>query len=843
MRLEKLWGALLAGLLLGAVVGCAGDDDDDDTSADDDDTSADDDDSGDDDSSSIEDDDDSASPLVDADGDGHDEDIDCNDNDAAIHPGADELCDNIDNDCDGAVDESDAQGAPTWYEDSDGDGYGDDSSASVACNQPHGYAAHGGDCNDADPRYHPGATESDCTDPADYNCDGSVGYADLDNDGEAACEDCDDNNAAVHSTAIETCNSIDDDCDGQADEAGATGETTWYLDADADGYGRSTLSQVSCNQPLGYVNNANDCDDLNANSFPGGAEVCDGIDNNCSGGIDEGAAAPVTWYADFDGDGIGNASNSLVACAAPPGYVSASGDCDDLDASAFPAGVNSPAATEVCDGTDNNCDLSIDEGVTSTFYGDADGDGYGDPGTLLVACFLPAGASSNNQDCNDGQASVHPGGFELCDGFDNDCDGSADNGAFDATTWYVDNDGDNYGDPLTGTTSCSQTTGTVSNNLDCNDDDADNYPGAIEICDGNDENCNNAIDEGHDLDGDGITSCGIDGISSSADDDCDDADPQVYPGNTELCDAQDNNCDSNIDEGFDSDSDTFTSCGPDGIPGNSDDDCNDGDPGINPSSSEICDAQDQDCNGVIDNGFDSDNDGTTTCGPDGTAGTNDDDCDDTVAGPVLNGMTAFCPAQSCLAIRDGGWSTGDGSYWLAPGGSAPFEGYCDMSDDDGGWTLVSVGGDNHGLVMIPAAMGQPSQIVRSDPGVDVIHKLSDTVINQIKQDNGNAIGIRIIFESNGLKKFGRSNCTWESDSRNPANSDCDFATGSYSTNPSWDGPHSNYWFSGGLPSWSAGGCPSWQRMGIYSSAYSNNQNSYYHVGACGMDSWGTLWVR
>ncbi len=665
MKIQEVWVLLLGCLLLGALPAC-GTSDDDDTAGDDDDTVGDDDTAGDDDSAG--DDDDSASePILDSDGDGFAEEEDCNDADPAVHPTATELCDQVDNDCDGATDESDADDAPTWYEDGDGDGYGVETSEQVACNQPHGYSAHAGDCNDGDPSYHPGAAESDCTDPNDYNCDGSVGYADADNDGVAACEDCDDNDISVNSAATEACNSVDDDCDGEIDEVGASGEATWYLDADGDGYGRATVTQAACDRPPAYVDNSNDCDDLDASSFPGGVEVCDGADNNC--------------------------------------------------------------------------DLVVDEGVTSNFYGDGDGDGYGDAGTVLTACFLPAGASNNSQDCDDSQPSAHPGGIELCDGFDNDCNGAVDDGALDATTWYVDSDGDGTGEPLNGVASCSPVAGTVSNALDCDDSDPDNYPGNTESCDGADQNCNGAVDESFDADSDGVTTCGADGSAGTADDDCDDGNPLLFPGNsescdgldqdcdtvidnsfdqdndgvttcgpdgsagtadddcddtdsnnlpggTEVCDGQDNNCDLSTDEGFDSDLDNHTICGPDGIIGSADDDCDDADDGNFPGNTENCDGTDEDCDSVIDNGFDSDGDGITTCGPDGIYGTGDEDCDDNIAGAQDSGLASSCPADSCASALAVLGTPSSGSYWLDLTGSGVVEVYCDMTTDAGGWALV-----------------------------------------------------------------------------------------------------------------------------------------------------------
>ncbi len=104
--------------------------------------------------------------------------------------------------------------------------------------------------------------------------------------------------------------------------------------------------------------------------------------------------------ADLDGDGIGNACDSD---ADGDGYTVASGDCNDADATL------SPAIAEICDGIDNNCDGSVDEGVTTTFYLDSDGDGYGSTSSPQVACSAPAGYVSDNTDCNDSSAEAYPG--------------------------------------------------------------------------------------------------------------------------------------------------------------------------------------------------------------------------------------------------------------------------------------------------------------------------------------------------------------------------------------------------------------------------------------------------
>src|SRR6185436_10973538 len=84
--------------------------------------------------------------------------------------------------------------------------------------------------------------------------------------------------------------------------------------------------------------------------------------------------------------------------------------------------------SEICDGLDNDCNGVLDNGVTTTFYRDSDGDGYGDPADVLAACAAPPGYVTNNTDCNDVDPAMHPGAVEICDGKDNNCNGIVDEG-------------------------------------------------------------------------------------------------------------------------------------------------------------------------------------------------------------------------------------------------------------------------------------------------------------------------------------------------------------------------------------------------------------------------------
>ncbi len=185
---------------------------------------------------------------TDQDGDGFSDD--CDDNNPDVFPGATEFCDGLDNDCDNQVDE-DAVDADSWYADVDGDGFGDVDTETIVCDPPAGYVANSSDCDDNDARFNPSAIESDCEDPNDYNCDGSVGFADADADGFAACADCDDSNADVNDDAAEVCNEIDDDCDGDTDDEDSdlTDGTLYYGDSDGDGHGGQQYEAISCEAP------------------------------------------------------------------------------------------------------------------------------------------------------------------------------------------------------------------------------------------------------------------------------------------------------------------------------------------------------------------------------------------------------------------------------------------------------------------------------------------------------------------------------------------------------------------------------------------------------------------
>jgi hypothetical protein len=174
--------------------------------------------------------------------------------------------------------------------------------------------------------------------------------------------------------------------------------TTWYQDNDGDLYGNTAVTFVGCAPPVGYVLNPGDCDDN-----------------------DILVIYPTTYYTDADNDGFGAMIGlGLVLCTNPgAGYATNQNDCDDTDFD-----VN-PDATETCDGTDNNCNTQVDEGLTFvTYYVDADNDGFG-TGAAQSLCEDPGvGYSLNNTDCDDAINTVYPGATEIADdGIDQNCDG------------------------------------------------------------------------------------------------------------------------------------------------------------------------------------------------------------------------------------------------------------------------------------------------------------------------------------------------------------------------------------------------------------------------------------
>jgi len=451
--------------------------------------------------------------FVDEDGDGFSADEDCNDSDAGVSPGQVELCDGLDNNCDGRIDEDVTS---PFFADTDGDGFGDPATEVQRCAPEPGEVTTFDDCDDGDALVYPGAPE--VCDGADQDCDGvddngvmNVFYNDNDDDGFGdpttpveACElppgavenadDCDDADPLVSPDAEEVCNERDDDCDTEVDE-GVT--ATFYRDDDTDGYGQVDETTDACAVPAGYAELPGDCDDTNPLVSPVGTEVCNGIDDDCDADTDEDDATDaLTWYADTDGDGYGDSAVSSRACSAPTGTVSDNTDCDDTSSAV------SPSASEVCNSIDDNCDGVTDEDTATdapTWYADSDGDGYGDSAVSSRACSAPTGTVSDNTDCDDTDSAVSPAAAEVCNSIDDDCDGDIDDDDTSVdtrtgSTFYADLDGDGFGDVSDTIDACTAPSSYVSDATDCDDTAAAAYPGAPEPCSSTDDlDCDGAL--------------------------------------------------------------------------------------------------------------------------------------------------------------------------------------------------------------------------------------------------------------------------------------------------------------------------------------------------------------
>ncbi|HEV8590310.1 MAG TPA: kelch repeat-containing protein [Pyrinomonadaceae bacterium] len=295
--------------------------------------------------------------------------------------------------------------------------------------------------------------------------------SDTDSDGDPDDTDCEANNAAIHHGAAEVCDGVDNDCDGSIDEDVTA---TFYSDADNDAYGNPNVSIHACSPPAGYVSDNTDCDDNDPGISPAAAEICDGIDNNCNNQTDEG-------FPDTDGDG-------QVDCLDSDDDNDGTSDEDELACGSNPQ--NATSTCEVCDGVDNDLDGPVDEGFADTDTDgqadcvDTDDDNDGVSDTAEIAC------GSNPQNA----AST----CEACDGVDNDLDGSIDEGFTDTDTDgqadCVDTDDDNDGASDAAEIAC--------------DSNPQNATSTCEVCDGVDNDLDGPVDEGFtDTDSDGQADC------------------------------------------------------------------------------------------------------------------------------------------------------------------------------------------------------------------------------------------------------------------------------------------------------------------------------------------------
>jgi hypothetical protein len=283
-------------------------------------------------------------------------------------------------------------------------------------------------------------------------------------------------------TSTTTCSSTSNSID-----VTTVANVNYFADADGDGFGDAASVISTCVQPQGYVTDSTDCDDNDSNVNTAATEVCNHIDDDCSGTIDDGLVFE-TYYADNDGDTYGDANNSIYECSQPSGYVTNNTDCNDNNAN------QNAASSEICNGEDDDCDGAIDNGlIFLDFYSDIDGDGFG-AGDVISSCTdLGSGYTTNNTDCDDTNSGIYPGAEELCNSIDDNCDGQTDGGTL--TVYFIDNDGDTYGNPSVSILACVQPIGYTPDDDDCNDTDANINPGAEDIGgNGIDENCDGDID-------------------------------------------------------------------------------------------------------------------------------------------------------------------------------------------------------------------------------------------------------------------------------------------------------------------------------------------------------------
>jgi len=264
----------------------------------------------------------------------------------------------------------------------------------------------------------------------------------------------------------------------------------YFADIDGDGFGDVSNDSIACNIPIGYVSDSTDCNDTNPDIHPLLLDICNSIDDNCNGATDEDAIV-TTYYLDNDGDLFGNILFDSTSCNVLVGYVENSDDCNDVNAE-----IN-PLISETCNGIDDNCNIEIDEGLTIyTLYADIDGDTFGNPDAAVDTCIETiAGYVNNSLDCNDTIADIYPGAIELCNYLDDDCDGLADENLAYILS-YQDNDDDNFGNPLIDSLACELPLGYIVDNTDCDDTNADIYPGAEEFLNGLDDDCDQIADEG-----------------------------------------------------------------------------------------------------------------------------------------------------------------------------------------------------------------------------------------------------------------------------------------------------------------------------------------------------------
>jgi hypothetical protein len=475
--------------------------------------------------------------------------------------------------------------------------------------------------------------------PEQVDTDGDLAgdACDLDDDGDGDPDvtDCAPLDATISHAATETCNGVDDDCDGNTDEPGAEACETHYMDLDGDGFGVSAQSKCLCGPfELYSATEAGDCGPLDETIFPGAEEVCNGKDDDCDKATDEGFddldkdGKADCVDPDDDGDGVVDESDNCPKLANPD---QADADQDKLgnacdpdddndgtldgdDCAPFNGAIH-PGADEVCNGIDDDCNGETDEGLGSTTCG-------------LGAC------KHTVANCQDGQNiacdPMEGATDESCNGEDDDCDGAVDDGFGVGSACVV------------GIGACADE-GVLTCKEDGSGTTCEGEPGTPqpETCNGIDDDCNGEIDDGL-----GSTTCGL-GICEHTVANCVDGqvqacDPLEGASPQEECNGLDDDCNGETDDLG------STTCGL-GICEHTVLNCQDGqvqecDPLEGASEQEECNGLDDDCNGEADDGL-----GTTTCGL-GVCEHTVDNCVDGL--PVVCDPLEGVGVESCNGLDD-----------------------------------------------------------------------------------------------------------------------------------------------------------------------------------------------
>ncbi|MEC7520368.1 MAG: putative metal-binding motif-containing protein [Myxococcota bacterium] len=381
----------------------------------------------------------------------------------------------------------------------------------------------GTDCDDADPRRYGTAQEVCDAEGVDEDCDATTihdetardgdrdgdGFIDVacfnlrDSGGENRGTDCDDGRATINTSGVEACDGRDNDCDTRIDEGVLE---TFYRDVDGDNYGDPSMTMMECTAPTGWVLQGSDCDDRNGAVHPGAADECNGVDDDCSGTVDD----PPTGCMCTDGAerdcgppmalaGVGICRRSSQRCVSGRWPTECPG-------AVYPRQMGG-APYDPCGNGDEDCDGTTDEDGRLPYYRDADRDGYGDPTMRMDFCPGDEGSSyvDNDQDCDDGDAAIHPMATEICDMVDNDCRGGVDDvpGGCGCSLGDTQACGTDVGRCSRGSQTCTAagTWGPCSGTGP-----------RVETCDGGDDDCDARTDEDFDCvqstTASGTTACG-----------------------------------------------------------------------------------------------------------------------------------------------------------------------------------------------------------------------------------------------------------------------------------------------------------------------------------------------